>query len=60
MLSRRGRQDAVYASLADEPERARKTRPSLDFVTRANRGPSGAPARYCYEYLLVVARKRGQ
>ena len=50
---------AVYASLADEPERAATLdRAFFDFVTRANRGPRGGPARYCYEYLLVVAHKR--
>jgi hypothetical protein len=39
MLSRRGRYDAVYASLADEPERAAKLdRAFFDFVTRAKRG----------------------
>lgn len=50
---------AVYASLADEPERAATLdRDFFDFVTRANRGPRGGPARYRYEYLLVVAHKR--
>jgi ubiquinone/menaquinone biosynthesis C-methylase UbiE len=51
---------AIYRSLADQPERtAALDRAFLDFVTRANRGPRGGPAHYPYEYLLVVARKRG-
>jgi ubiquinone/menaquinone biosynthesis C-methylase UbiE len=50
---------AVYASLADQPDRlAALDRDFLDFATRANTGPSGGPAEYVYEYLLVVARKR--
>ena len=31
----------------------------LDFARRSNRGTPGGPARYEYEYLLVVARKAG-
>ncbi|HEU0305221.1 MAG TPA: class I SAM-dependent methyltransferase [Gaiellaceae bacterium] len=51
---------AVYASLADQPERAAELdREFLDFATRSNRGAPGHPAEYEYEYLLVVARKRG-
>jgi 2-polyprenyl-6-hydroxyphenyl methylase/3-demethylubiquinone-9 3-methyltransferase len=51
---------AISASLADQPER----RDALDrdfreFVGRANRGAPGGPAEYVYEYLLVVADKRG-
>jgi ubiquinone/menaquinone biosynthesis C-methylase UbiE len=50
---------AIYSSLADQPERAATLdRAFFDFVTRANRGPRGGPACYCYEYLLVIARKR--
>jgi ubiquinone/menaquinone biosynthesis C-methylase UbiE len=50
---------AIYASLADQPERAAALdRAFLDFVTRVNRGPRGGPAHYPYEYLLVIARKR--
>jgi ubiquinone/menaquinone biosynthesis C-methylase UbiE len=50
---------AIYASLTDQPARAAELdRDFLDFVTRANRGPRGGPACYCYEYLLVTARKR--
>jgi hypothetical protein len=49
---------AIYASLADQPERAAALdRAFLDFVTRANRGPRGGPAQYSYEYLLVIGRK---
>ncbi len=49
----------IYASLADEPERsAALDRDLLEFATRADSGPSGGPAEYRYEYLLVVARKR--
>jgi ubiquinone/menaquinone biosynthesis C-methylase UbiE len=47
----------IYASLAQQPERAAALdRDFREFVTRANRGPGGGPARYVYEYLLVVAR----
>jgi ubiquinone/menaquinone biosynthesis C-methylase UbiE len=52
---------AIYSSLADEPERtAALDRAFFDFVTRANRGSRGGPARYSYEYLLVIARKRSR
>ncbi len=51
---------AIYASLADQPERAAALdRDFLEFATRSNRGASDGPAEYHYEYLLVVARKRG-
>ncbi len=51
---------AIYASLADEPERAAALdREFLDFATRSNRAAPGSPAEYHYEYLLVVARTRG-
>jgi 2-polyprenyl-6-hydroxyphenyl methylase/3-demethylubiquinone-9 3-methyltransferase len=50
---------AIYTSLADQPERAAELDQAfLDFVTRANRGPRGGPARYRYEHLIVIARKR--
>jgi ubiquinone/menaquinone biosynthesis C-methylase UbiE len=50
---------AIYAGLADQSERAAGLdRAFLDFVARADRGPRGGPARYRYEYLLVIARKR--
>jgi ubiquinone/menaquinone biosynthesis C-methylase UbiE len=49
----------IYASLADEPERAAALdRDFLAFATRANSGPPEGPAEYRYEYLLVVARRR--
>ena len=51
---------ALYASLADQPERAAAfDRDFLEFATRSNQGASEGPAEYHYEYLLVVARKRG-
>jgi ubiquinone/menaquinone biosynthesis C-methylase UbiE len=51
---------AIYASLADQPERAAALdRDFLEFATRSNRGASDGPAEYHYEYLLVVARRRG-
>jgi ubiquinone/menaquinone biosynthesis C-methylase UbiE len=50
---------AIYASLAEEPERAAALdRDFLEFARRANSGPSEGAAEYRYEYLLVVARKR--
>jgi ubiquinone/menaquinone biosynthesis C-methylase UbiE len=49
----------IRASLADQPERAAAfDRDFLGFATRSNRGASGGPAEYPYEYLLVVAHKR--
>jgi len=52
---------ALYGSLADQPERAAALdRAFLEFATRANRGASGGPAEYSYEYLLVVARRHGE
>ena len=49
----------MYASLADEPERAAELdRAFLDFATRANEGPPEGPAAYRYEYLLAVADTR--
>jgi 2-polyprenyl-3-methyl-5-hydroxy-6-metoxy-1,4-benzoquinol methylase len=51
----------LRASLADRPERAAAfDRDFLEFATRENRGRSDGPAEYPYEYLLVVARKRGR
>ena len=52
---------AIYSSLARQPERtAALDRDFREFVTRSNRGSRGGPAEYVYEYLLVVARKRGR
>jgi hypothetical protein len=51
---------ATYASLADQPDRAAALdRDFLEFATRSNQGEPDGPAEYHYEYLLVVARKRG-
>ena len=51
---------AIYGSLADQPDRAAALdREFLEFATRSNRGAPEGPAEYHYEYLLVVARKRG-
>jgi SAM-dependent methyltransferase len=51
---------AIYASLAHRPERmVALDQDFREFATRANRGVRGGPAEYVYEYLLVVARKRG-
>ena len=50
---------ALHAFLADQPDRAAALdREALEFATRANRGASGGPAEYHYEYLLIVARTR--
>jgi hypothetical protein len=52
---------ALYESLADHPDRvAWLDREFLDFATRANEGAAGGAAEYRFEYLLVVARKRGE
>ena len=51
---------AIYESLADQPDRLEALdRDFLEFATRSNRGAPGGAAEYHYEYLLVVARKRG-
>lgn len=50
---------AIYASLADQPERAAALdRDFLDFVGHSNRSTPEGPVEIPYEYLLVVARKR--
>lgn len=52
---------AIRASLASEPDRAAAfERDFREFAIRENRGTPGGPAEYPYEYLLVVARKRGE
>ncbi|MGH3037459.1 MAG: hypothetical protein ACRDMU_09790 [Gaiellaceae bacterium] len=51
---------ALRAFLADRPERSAALERELQaFVTEENRGTPDGPAEYRYEYLLVVARKRG-
>lgn len=51
---------AAYETLAGDPPRlAELDRDFLAFCERANEGPPDGPAEYRYEYLLVVARKRG-
>jgi len=51
---------ALYASLGDQPDRWEVLdREFLEFATRSNRGVTGGPAEYHYEYLLVQARTRG-
>ena len=51
---------ALRTFLADQPDRAAALdREWLEFAARANRGAPDGPAEYHYEYLLVVARKRG-
>jgi hypothetical protein len=51
---------AIYASLAlNRIGRRRSIGTFASSLTRSNQGPRGGPARYVYEYLLVVARKRG-
>ena len=50
---------AIYASLADRPERAAELdREFLEFAERSSSGAPGGRAEYRYEYLLVVARRR--
>jgi len=50
---------AIRRGLVDRPERAAAfDRDFLAYATRSNRGAPGGPARYPYEYLLVVARRR--
>ena len=50
---------ATYGSLEGDPERREALdRDFLEFATRANSGPSGGPAEYRYEYLLVIATRR--
>jgi len=52
---------AIYANLAEEPERvAALDRDFLEFATRANQGRPEGPAELHYEYLIVVASKRGE
>lgn len=51
---------AVRTSLANEPDRAAEfDRDFLDFVVQSNSGPTGGPAEYRYDYLLIVGRRQG-
>ena len=51
---------AAYEGLVDDPERhAALDRDFLEFATRVNTGPDEGPAEYRYDYVTVLARKRG-
>ena len=50
---------AIRSSLPPE-RRAELDRDFIAFAKRANRGPAAGPAEYPYDYLLVVARRRGR
>jgi ubiquinone/menaquinone biosynthesis C-methylase UbiE len=51
---------ALYDMLAADPQRLKALdKDFLEFAIRGNSGPAGGPAEYYYEYLLVLARKRG-
>ena len=51
---------AAFASVEDDPQRrAALDREFLEFVTHANAGPADGPTELRFEYLLVVAHKRG-
>jgi len=51
---------AAFASVEDDPERsANLEREFLEFATNANGGPPEGPTELRFEYLLVLARKRG-
>lgn len=51
---------AVRGLLAADADRAAAfDREFREYVTLGNTGAPGGPAEYPYEYLLVVARKRG-
>lgn len=48
----------AYKSLADDPKRtAGLDAALLDFATRMNLSDAGEPARYEFEYMIVVARR---
>lgn len=50
---------AIYQSLAGRPKDiATLDRAFLEFAQQANRGPAAGPAEYCYDYLLVVGKRR--
>jgi len=51
---------AAFASVDDDRERsAALEREFLDFVKQANAGPPDGPTELRFEYLLLLARKRG-
>ena len=51
---------AAFASVEGDPERsAALDREFLEFATNANVGPPEGPTELHFEYLLVLARKRG-
>jgi len=51
---------AAFASVEDDPERrADLDREFLEFATNANAGSPKGPTELRFEYLLVLARKRG-
>ena len=51
---------AAFASVKDDPERsADLDREFLEFATNGNVGPPEGPTELRFEYLLVLARKRG-
>ena len=48
----------AYKSLADDPERTAELDAALlDFATRMNLAGPGEPARFEFEYVVVVARR---
>jgi ubiquinone/menaquinone biosynthesis C-methylase UbiE len=50
----------AYANTADDPaRRAALDQAFLDFTERMNLAAPGEPARYAFEYLVVVARRAG-
>lgn len=51
---------AAFASVKDDPDRnADLDREFLEFATNANAGPPEGPTELRFEYLLVLAHKRG-
>ena len=49
---------ATYNNVADDPARTAELDAAfLEFARETNQAPPGQPARYAFEYLLVVARK---
>jgi ubiquinone/menaquinone biosynthesis C-methylase UbiE len=49
---------AAYKNVADDPARTAELDAAfLGFARETNQAPPGQPARYAFEYLLVIARK---